>query len=466
VITANNLTGNPAAGRTLPSINDPLAQLGKLLFFSKSLGGDFDTACASCHHPALGGGDGLSLPVGTGAVNPDVVGIGRTRPDGLPNVGRHSQTVFNIALYDAGMFFDSRIESVGKEAGLNGAGSGIRTPDSALNVADLNAGPNLPAAQARFPVTEATEMRGGLMPGASNQAVRNHLAARIGDFGSGQGEIVGKNDWLAEFQTAFVSALPANQLVTFDNIALAIAEYQRSMIFVDTPWKAYVEGDSGAINRTAKEGALLFFRNVAEGGADCAACHSGDFFTDEISHTLAFPQIGPGKGDGASGDDDFGREQQSAAAAERFRFRTPTLLNLGVTAPYSHAGSYDNIDFAVNHYAVPRVIFDQFKAAGGVCSLAQFAQHADCATLYPNMDAQFNAALAKVVDEQTSDPTRTFPDIGHMQQSDFPKIRAFMETLNDPCVSDRACLADWIPDQTDAPDDHQLNATDVNGIPL
>ena len=112
MIAAEGLTGDPSQGRALPSISDPLAQLGKKLFFSKSLSGDLDTACASCHHPALGGGDGLSLPVGTGAVNPDVVGLGRARSDGLPNVGRHSQSVFNIGLFDAGLFFDSRIESI------------------------------------------------------------------------------------------------------------------------------------------------------------------------------------------------------------------------------------------------------------------------------------------------------------------------------------------------------------------
>jgi hypothetical protein len=41
----------------------------------------------------------------------------------LPNVGRHSQSVFNVALYDTGMFWDARVESIGKESGLNGTGS-------------------------------------------------------------------------------------------------------------------------------------------------------------------------------------------------------------------------------------------------------------------------------------------------------------------------------------------------------
>ncbi|HJP36572.1 MAG TPA: cytochrome c peroxidase, partial [Gammaproteobacteria bacterium] len=55
LITALGLTGDPAAGRDLPSIDDPIPQLGMKLFFSKSLGGGFDTACVSCHHPLLGG---------------------------------------------------------------------------------------------------------------------------------------------------------------------------------------------------------------------------------------------------------------------------------------------------------------------------------------------------------------------------------------------------------------------------
>lgn len=465
LIAIEGLTGDPTQGRMLPSISDPLPQLGKKLFFSKSLGGDFDTACASCHHPALGGGDGLSLPVGTGAVNPDVLGLGRTRSDGLPNVGRHTQTNFNTGLFDSGLFWDSRIESIGKDAGRNGSGSGIRTPDTAINVADPLAGDTLGAAQARFPVITESEMRGSLMPGADGQAVRDHLAARIGDYGSGLGELA-NNNWLAEFQTAFTSALPADQLITFGNITLAIAEYQRSLVFIDTPWKAYVDGDNNAITEQAKLGAILFFSDAPDAGVGCVKCHSGDFFTDEKHHTIAFPQIGPGKGDDTMGDNDFGREQQTADAADRFRFRTPTLLNLMATAPYTHAGVYEDLQDSVDHYGVPDIIFDNFLSAGGVCSLAQFAQHPDCATLYPRMESYFNTAFDKVVQDRITDPDTTFLDISDRPQSEGVQLRSFLETLTDPCVLDRACLAPWIPDPSEAPDDNQLNAVDVNGIPL
>lgn len=467
VIAAHGLTGDPTAGRDLPSIDDPLAQLGKLLFFSKSLSGDLDTACASCHHPALGGGDGLSLPVGTGAVDPDVVGPGRRTADGLPNVGRHSQSVFNIGLYDEGLFWDSRIESINKDARQNGGLSGIRTPDTALGVADaaVPPGATLPAAQARFPVTVPSEMRGSFLPGADGATLRQRLAARIGDYGAGQGELP-NNRWLEEFQKAFVSSQPAEQLVTFDNIALALAEYQRSLVFVDTPWNAYVRGDDNAISNAAKQGALLFYGSTAERRLDCAKCHAGDFFTDERHTVTGFPQLGPGKGDGPAGDDDFGRERQTGDSAHRFRFRTPTLLNLAATAPYTHSGVYETLDDAVAHYIVPDVIFGLFRTRGGVCSLRQFAGRADCANLFPNLGAHSAAARAAVLSSRTTDADSTFPDLSFSPPSDGPPGMAFLASLTDPCTLDRACLAPWIPTPGEAPDDNQLNAVDADGDPL
>ena len=53
------------------------------------------------------------------------------------------------------------------------------------------------------------------------------------------------------------------------------------------------------------------------------------------------PQIGPGKGDGFDGHEDFGRERVTGDARDRHKFRTPTLRNVALTAPWGHAGAYD-----------------------------------------------------------------------------------------------------------------------------
>ncbi len=459
LIAEQNLTGDPSLGRTLESIGDPLAQLGKKLFFSKSLGGEFDSACVTCHHPALGGADGLSLSVGVDAVEPDLLGPGRQTASALPNVPRNAPTTFNVGLWDSGLFFDSRVESLGNEPGQNGAASGISTPDSGANVIDINAGPNLTVAQARFPVTSIEEMRGDFEAGQSNDVLRGHLAARIGGYGIGAGEIL-DNGWLSEFQTAFASAEPAETLITFDNIVLALAAYERSQVFVDTPWRAYVLGDNDAISDDAKEGALLFFTPTDEGGASCFECHSGDLFTDGEHHAIGAPQFGPGKGNPS--DNDFGRENVTGIANERFRFRTPSLLNITETAPYMHSGAYETLGEVLQHYNNPDNTVDDFFDDGGVCQLAQFEDVPNCEALYPEARQNSIAALNKVDEEQDQNDPQALPNI-NINNNERNQLAEFLEALTDPCVTDRACLAPWVPLPEDAPDENQLNGFDANG---
>jgi len=461
------LTGDPAAGRDLPSIDDPIPQLGKQLFFSKSLGGGFDSACVSCHHPLLGGADGLPLSVGTGAVDPDVLGPGRTGADGLPNVPRNSPTVFNSGLHDSVMFWDSRVESVNKDLNQNGRGSGIRTPDSALFVADVNSGENLPAAQALFPVSSPEEMLADTFEaGSDGDTIRAHLAARLGNYGVGAGELA-TNAWLAEFQSAFASSLPAEQLITFANIAFAIGEYERSMVFINNAWRRYVEGDNDAMTNAAKRGAILFFTSPDDDneGFGCRQCHSGDFFSDGEHHTVGFPSIGPGRGDG--NNDDFGREHETGLTEDRYRFRTPSLLNVEMTAPYGHAGAYETLDDVVRHYNNQNGAADNFFEDGGWCQIAQFEGIPDCENLYPDAEANTNAALAKVRRERNSLPLdEQVPQVG-INNGERRDVIAFLESLTDPCVLDRACLAPWIADPTaTGPDGMQLNALDPLGNAL
>ena len=460
LIDAERLTGDPAFNRTLPAISDPIAQLGKKLFFSKSLGGNLDAACVSCHHPLLGGSDELSLPVGIGATNPDLLGPGRIHAaTGLPNVPRNAPTVFNAGLWDGGMFWDSRVESIGKELQANGSRSDIRTPDVALGTGDPDAGENLPAAQARFPVTSVSEMRGSTFEvNASNASVRAHLAARIGNYGVGAGELT-TNRWLQEFQAAFGQGTAA-QLITFDRITEALAAYQRSMRFTNNSFATYVRGDVSALTAAQKRGAILFFTTQANGGGGCSVCHSGDQFTDDAHHTVAFPQFGPGKGDGNT--DDFARERETGTTGDRYAFRTPSLLNVEVTAPYGHAGTYETLGQVLAHYNNPNATVGNFFDDGGACTLEQFRTLTNCATLYPASRANSDAALRKLGQERNA-RTSDFPPT-NLDNGERADIVAFLRSLTDPCVQNRDCLAPWIADTTDTgPDGQQLNARGSNG---
>ena len=465
LLQREGLSGDPSRGRELPGIEAPLAQLGKLLFFSKALSTDGDTACASCHHPALGGGDRLALSIGTGAVESDVLGPGRRLPNNSIAVGRNAGTFFNIGMYDSGLFWDSRVESLVKQPGVNGASGGIRTPDSGFGIADSGAGANLVAAQARFPVVGAAEMLGNGFPGLDDHQTRAHLAARIGDYAGGAGALP-PSQWLQRFREAFESEADAPSLITFDSIALAIGEYQRSAVFVESPWARYVRGDNGAISESAKSGALVFFKRTSEGGAQCAQCHKGDFFTDEKHHVLGFGQAGPGKGDGNA--DDFGRQRESGSADDRYAFRTPSLLNVELTAPYGHAGGYSTLTRVFNHYALPEETVSDFIGNLWWCQLAPFTSNPTCGSEFATVNGNSLAALARMQAIRQADPANGMPviDLAAVPPSAIPQMNAFLRTLTDPCLQDRSCFGRWIPEAEEAPDGLQLNAVDAEGNAL
>ncbi|MGF1701306.1 cytochrome C peroxidase [Photobacterium makurazakiensis] len=465
LITDNQLDISLLESRSLPVISDPLPQLGKKLFFSKSLGGQFDSACASCHHPMLGGADNLSLPIGIEADDPTLLGLGRENATGVPVIGRHSPTVFNTGLWDKGMFWDSRVEIIGESLGNNGEGNQISTPDSGFGVVDSSAGANLAEAQSRFPVTSVEEMKGEVFEdGSEHNAIRDHLAARLGDYGVGTGEL-SLNQWLADFQTAFDSSDDASTLITYSNIARALAEYERSMLFIDSPWQNYIDGDETALTEQQKRGALLFFTSTQDDGAGCSGCHSGSKFSDERHHTVGFPQIGPGKGDGDNSDDDFGREHVSDDTDDRYRFRTPSLLNISATAPYGHTGAYLSLADVVRHYINPRRSIDDYFTEQAWCDLPQFENVSSCTSLYPNAHKNTILALNKLGQEQRND-TSELPNI-QLNDNEVLAIVAFLESLTDPCVEDRVCMVDWIADETtDNPDGEVLIAIDTNGTAL
>jgi cytochrome c peroxidase len=449
LVSAAGLTGDPTTGRTLPSVNDPKAQLGKKLFFTKGLGGDDDSACVTCHHPSLGGGDDLSLSIGVGAETPDLLGPGRFHDmnavggefDGGPTVPRNAPTTFNLAMWDQALFHDGRVESLGKTAGANGDdGLGIRTPDSVFDVADPDAGTTLAAAQSRFPITSPEEMRGFFFEaGNTNAELRTALEVKMTAFGG----------WDAEFTTAFGDAA-----ITHMRIAEAIGEYERSQVFVSSPWKAFVEGDKNAISESAKRGGIKFFSSIENGGANCTSCHSGDFFTDEQYHVLASPQIGRGKGDnnGTLGNDDFGRFRESGVAADMYRFRTPSLLNVEVTGPWGHAGAYTTLENMVRHMLNPGEAVANYDFS----QLNPTIQAADMLTNTEFSLVQLEANRTNNV--STVHQNVTFTD------DDVTDLVEFLKTLTDPCVKDRHCLAPWIPDAGDTnPDSLRLNAFDNTG---
>ena len=463
IITVNNLTGDALKGRNIPSIESAKSQLGMRLFFSKSLGGDRDTACVTCHHPSLGGGDHLSLPIGVGAENANLLGEGRLHSnlsvhhDAGPTVPRNAPTTFNVAAWDKVLFHDGRLESLGKIDKASGNdGLGIRTPDSSFGVADLLSTNNLAAAQARFPITSEGEMKGFNHNDKNNQGIRDFLASRLGNYGAGAGELSDSTYWLTQFQNVLNNTTAsAEELITEQNIALLIGEYERSQAFSNTAWRHYIEGDNNAISADAKQGALLFFQSQTAGGANCSSCHSKDLFSDEAFHNIAMPQIGRGKGDTTSLTSDFGRFRETGDENDKYAFRTPSLLNVEVTGPWTHAGAYTSLKAVVKHHLNPETAianydFSQLNQAG-IQNLDQLQTNTQVALAKLSFDRLFGRDVIENID---------------LSEQQVDQIIAFLHTLTDPCVKDRQCLSQWIPPANEDPNGDQLDAVDASGSAL
>jgi cytochrome c peroxidase len=445
LIDEHNMDVSVTRGLNLPEITDPISQLGKKLFFSQSLSGDLNVACASCHHPILGGADELSLPVGANAIVSDVLGINRVAVGNELDVGRNSPTVFNTGLWRDGLFWDSRVEFV------NG---GISTPDSGEGIADSTAGQTLAAAQAKFPVVSTEEMLGSTFSQfEDNDTVRDHLAERIGDYGT-QLDAFTSNEWLSAFQQAFGSVENAESLITFENIAHALGEYERSMVFVDSPWQQYLDGDLTALSDSQKRGARLFLSDNNDNGANCVRCHQGPTFTDESFNLVAFPQFGV-KTNEVLGD--VGREEVTGDRDDRYRFRTPSLLNIELTAPYGHAGTYETLADVISHYDNPQRSVTDFFDDDEMCQLPQFESMANCDTLFSNAESASLFALQELGNRRNGSGAR-LPNI-QLSQQDQADIVEFMRALTDDCAQDIACLEPWIADTVlDDPDGQLLQA--------
>lgn len=130
----------------------------------------------------------------------------------------------------------------------------------------------------------------------------------------------------------------ATDAITIKHVGKAIASFQRTLISGNSPFDKFdYDGDETAISESAKLGKKLFF-----GKARCNLCHFGTNFSDEKFHN-----IGIGWGEEAV---DVGRYNVSKETKDIGAFKTPTLREISLTAPYMHDGKLATLEEVVEHY--------------------------------------------------------------------------------------------------------------------
>ncbi len=291
--------------------DDPrAARLGQRLFFDTRLSSG-NVSCATCHIPHHGFADGV--PIGKG------IATGR----------RHTPSLWNVA-YNRWFFWDGRADSLWS--------------------------------QALSPLEHPSEMNG--TRAAAAQLITSDATLR------------------PDYETVF-GPISDNVDRTFANIGKAIAAYQRRLVSRNSPFDRYVAAlragkPSDVLSPPALRGLQLFI-----GRGNCRVCHSGPNFTDGEFHNTGVPSQQPGdRTDGGRYEgipllqaSAFNRQSQFSdsrndASAELQRsarrtpdtwaqFKTPTLRNVALTAPYMHQGQLATLRDVLAFYSTVAGSVDQ-----------------------------------------------------------------------------------------------------------
>ncbi|MGE0623636.1 MAG: cytochrome-c peroxidase [Pseudomonadales bacterium] len=293
-----DLAAAPPLG--LPALPDPPGRdeidLGRRLFYDRALSANGTLSCGMCHVPEQAFTQNeLATPVGI---------EGRF-------VRRNAPALYNVG-YRQQLFHDGRETSL--------------------------------AAQIWSPLLAANEMGNG---------DREQVLARI----------AADPDYAEAFQTLFGGAPTAGTL------GRVLAAYQRALLSANSPFdRWYFGGEAGAMTPAARRGFFTFTE------AGCHRCHTFSnrhaLFTDDALHRTgveylsrrreASPvevlQVAPGviiplavsvaRPDRA----DEGAFEVSGREDDRWRYRTPSLRNVALTAPYMHDGSLRTLKDVVRFY--------------------------------------------------------------------------------------------------------------------
>jgi cytochrome c peroxidase len=146
------------------------------------------------------------------------------------------------------------------------------------------------------------------------------------------GQMVTQVQASAAYRKAFQRAFPG-QPIDAGLVAKALAAFERSLVFISSPFDRWVAGDETAISDQAKDGFLEF--NTFAG---CSACHSGWNFTDFKLRDIGI------------GGYDLGRFGVDGDEAAQYAFKTPSLRNVAERAPYMHNGAARTLDSMVAFY--------------------------------------------------------------------------------------------------------------------
>jgi cytochrome c peroxidase len=157
--------------------------------------------------------------------------------------------------------------------------------------------------------------------------------------------VVSKLSMEQSYKDQFIRAFGSDQ-ITSEKISFALEQFMNSIVSNRSKYDNYLAGVA-TLSIEEERGRLLFFQEFnpffpEESGADCAHCHSGDNFSNNMYMN-----------NGTKTDDemiDLGRFNVTESSEDKGKFKVPTLRNIELTGPYMSDGSFNTLEEVIDHY--------------------------------------------------------------------------------------------------------------------
>jgi len=295
-------------------------ELGRRLFMEPALSGNRNISCLSCHHPMKGMSDALPL-----SRTHDRKGI----------LKRNSQAIFNLGRPGHPfMFWDGRVH-------YDQSTKTFSTPEKNLSNDITSVLTSALSAQALFPMVSSEEMKGRpgeneIADSQSNAEAWDKIVIRLKNE-----KIEGRGKSYSEL---FKDAYPETpvQKINIGHVAEAIGRFESEQFqSTGSPFNQYLKGNNEAMTSLQKKGLMVFMDR------GCIACHQGS----ELGLNTFFASVGVPQWGAKPMQKDSGRGDINNETFRKMFFRTPSLLNVGLTAPYMHNGAFQTLKEVINHYS-------------------------------------------------------------------------------------------------------------------
>lgn len=218
---------------------------------------------------------------------------------------------------------------------LNNKGGGADGEPTSMGVAGKRGGRNSPTTlNAGFQFAQFWDGRAATLEEQAKGPILNPIEMNMPDEKLVLERLSKHEQYPGLFKTAFPDDA---QSVTYDNMAKAIAAFERTLISHDR-FDEFLKGDDKALNALELKGLEAFFKN------GCAGCHNGPMLGGNRYTKM-------GQAHPYADVKDLGRYEVSKDDADKFKFKTPMLRNIAITGPYFHDGKSATLEDAVAQMA-------------------------------------------------------------------------------------------------------------------